>query len=130
MREGRGRPFGCVIARDGAVIGEGVNTMDQDHDPTAHGEVMAIRDACKRLGTIDLSGAVLYTSCEPCPMCASAIYLAGIAKVFYAAAAEDTGGGSGLLRTEIGKPIDARSMPSEQLMGDEGRALLAEWRSA
>jgi len=85
MRSGEGRPFGCVILRNGEVIGEGCNSMDRDNDPTAHGEVEAIRDACRRLKTLDLAGAELYTSCEPCPMCTSVMYLAGISKLYYAA---------------------------------------------
>ena len=130
MRTGEGRPFGCVILRDGKVIGEGWNSMDQDHDPTAHGEVMAIRDACRRLKTLDLSGAELYTSCEPCPMCTSAIYLAGISKLYYAASAEDTklfGNDPGRLRREIGKPLAERDLANQQLLAEEGRALLLDW---
>ncbi len=130
MLSGEGRPFGCVILRDGEVIGEGWNSMDRDHDPTAHGEVVAIRDACRRLETLDLSGAELYTSCEPCPMCTSVMYLAGISKLYYAAAAEDTslfGGNPGALRREVGKPMAERALANEQLMAEEGRALLLEW---
>jgi tRNA(Arg) A34 adenosine deaminase TadA len=130
MLSGEGRPFGCVILKEGEIIGEGWNSMDRDHDPTAHGEVVAIRDACRRLETLDLSGAELYTSCEPCPMCVSVIYLTGIAKLYYAAAAEDTrlfGGDPGRLRREIGKPLAERSMANQQLLAEEGRALLSEW---
>ena len=133
MLAGKGRPFGCVILKDGAVIGEGWNSMDRDHDPTAHGEVVAIRDACRRLETLDLSGAELYTSCEPCPMCTSVIFLAGISKLFYAASAEDTrlfGNDPSRLRREVGKPIGERTLASAQLMEEEGRALLLEWAEA
>jgi len=104
--------------------------MDRDHDPTAHGEVEAIRDACRRLKTLDLSGAELYTSCEPCPMCTSVIYLANISKLYYAASAEDTtlfGNDPSRLRHEVGKPIGERAMASEQVLAEEGRALLLEW---
>lgn len=130
MRSGEGRPFGCVILKDGELIGEGWNSMDRDHDPTAHGEVMAIRDACRRLETLDLSGAELYTSCEPCPMCTSAIYLAGISKLYYAASGEDTrlfGNDPGRLRREVGKPLAERDLANQQLLAEEGRALLLEW---
>ena len=133
MRSGEGRPFGCVILRNGEVIGEGCNSMDRDHDPTAHGEVEAIRDVCRRLETLDLSGAELYTSCEPCPMCTSVMYLAGISKLYYAASAEDPslfGSDPGRLRREVGKPVAERDMASEQVMEDEGRALLLEWASS
>ncbi|MBT3628118.1 MAG: nucleoside deaminase [Rhodospirillaceae bacterium] len=130
MRSGEGRPFGCVILLDGEIIGEGWNSMDRDHDPTAHGEVVAIRDACRRLKTLNLSGAELYTSCEPCPMCTSVIIMAGIAKLYYAASADDTaifGNDPSRLRREVGKPVAERSMASEQLLGEEGRALLMGW---
>jgi guanine deaminase len=130
MRAGEGRPFGCVIVQGGTVVGEGWNTMDQDHDPTAHGEVVAIRDACRRLGTIDLSDCELYTSCEPCPMCTSAIFLAGIAKVYYGASAEDTrlfGNDPSRLRRQVALPIGERAMPSEQLLGEKATAVLIEW---
>jgi guanine deaminase len=130
MHSGEGRPFGCVILKDGEVIGEGWNSMDRDHDPTAHGEVVAIRDACRRLQSLDLSGAELFTSCEPCPMCTSVIYMAGISKLYYAASAEDTslfGGDPGALRREIGKPMAERRIANEQMMAAEGRALLLDW---
>jgi len=79
-------PFGCVIVdRDGKIVGEGHNHVVLDNDPTAHGEVVAIRNACKNLGTFDLSGCILYTSCEPCPMCLNACKWANIAEVYYAA---------------------------------------------
>ena len=88
-------PFGCVIVnKDGKIVGEGHNHVVLDNDPTAHGEVVAIRNACKNLGTFDLSGCILYTSCEPCPMCLNACKWANIAEVYYAADrydAEDIG---------------------------------------
>ena len=84
-----GGPFGAVIARDGRVVGRGYNRVLGDNDPTAHGEVMAIRDACKNLSTHDLSGCVLYTSCRPCPMCLAAARWANIEKIFYAAGSDD-----------------------------------------
>ena len=132
MRAGMGRPFGCVILLDGRIVGEGWNSMDRDHDPTAHGEIMAIRDACRRLKTLDLTGSELYTSCEPCPMCSSAIYIAGISKLYYAASAEDTklyGNDPDRLRREIGKPLVERGLANQQLLKEEGRGLLLEWAS-
>lgn len=78
-----GGPFGAVIARDGKIIATGVNRVTANHDPTAHAEVSAIRAACKELGTFDLSGCEIYTSCEPCPMCLGAIYWAHIDKMYY-----------------------------------------------
>ena len=84
-----GGPFGAVAVRDGKIIGRGHNTVVAGNDPTAHGEVMAIRDACKNVGSFDLSGAALYTTCYPCPMCLGAILWARIEKVYYCAAGAD-----------------------------------------
>lgn len=90
IRAGHGGPFGCVIVRDGKVVGQGHNEVVKRKDPTCHGEVMAIRDACKKLGRYDLSGCELYTTAEPCPMCAGAIMWANIAKVYYGCNIADT----------------------------------------
>ncbi len=90
IRSGHGGPFGCVIVRDGEVIGRGHNEVVKRHDPTCHGEVMAIRNACKNIGSFDLSGCELYTTAEPCPMCAGAIMWANIAKVYYGCNIADT----------------------------------------
>lgn len=86
-----GGPFGAVIARDGEIIAEGSNNVTIDMDPTAHAEVSTIRKACKKLGTFDLSGCVIYTSCEPCPMCFGAIYWAHLEKIYYANDRKDAG---------------------------------------
>ena len=85
-----GGPFGCVIVKDNIIVGEGHNRVLIDHDPTAHGEITAIRNACKNLSTHDLSGCILYTTGEPCPMCLAAIMWAGIDKVYYAKYTEDS----------------------------------------
>lgn len=131
MREGKGHwPFGCLIVKDGEVVGEACNDMGISLDPTAHGEILAIRDACKRLGTMDLSGCELYTSCEPCSLCTSAIFLTNISKVYYGAVLDDCrqyGSDHMALRDYVSKPIDRRATPSERLLGEEGRALLGEW---
>lgn len=89
IKAGHGGPFGCVIAKDGEIIAKGHNRVLVDRDPTAHGEVVAIRKACDALGTIDLSDCTLYTSSEPCPMCMAAICWAKVGKVFYAATMKD-----------------------------------------
>ena len=123
-------PFGCVIVRDGEVVGEGCNDMPITNDPTGHGEIVAIRDACKRLGALDLSGCDLYTSLEPCSLCASAIWLTRIRSVNYAAALEETlmyGADFSRLPKDIGLPIHERSTPSEQVLAREGHILLEEW---
>jgi len=136
-------PFGAVVVRDGAIVGEGLNRSQALLDPTSHGEIEAIRDACKRLGTTDLSGCDLYTSCEPCAMCAATMLQAGIARVFYAG---DTVDGSGLferlgahdakwrrrissaeLREQVGLPTQQRRMPSERLMAAENLAIFEEF---
>lgn len=90
IREGHGGPFGCVIVKDGAVVGRGHNEVLKLNDPTCHGEIMAIRDACRNLGTFDLTGCELYTTAEPCPMCSGAILWANIAKVYYGCSVSDT----------------------------------------
>jgi guanine deaminase len=84
MREGAGGPFGAVIVKDGKIIAEGWNRVTSTNDPTAHAEVTAIRDACKALGTFSLAGCEIYTSCEPCPMCLSAIYWARLDRIYFA----------------------------------------------
>lgn len=89
MRKPAGGPFGAVVVKNGKVVGRGFNHVLSDNDPTAHGEIVAIRDACKKLNTFDLSGCVLYTSCKPCPMCLAATQWANINKVFYAADSKD-----------------------------------------
>lgn len=90
IRAGHGGPFGCVIVRDGKVIGRGHNEVIKQNDPTCHGEMMAIRDACRNIGSHDLSGCELYTTAEPCPMCAGAIMWADISKVWYGCNIADT----------------------------------------
>lgn len=90
IRAGDGGPFGCVIVRDGEVIGRGHNEVIRQHDPTCHGEMMAIRDACRNLGTHDLSGCELYTTAEPCPMCLGAIRWANLRKVYFGCNIADT----------------------------------------
>ena len=90
IRAGHGGPFGCVIVKDGKIVGRGHNEVVKRRDPTCHGEVMAIRDACANLDTYDLSGCELYTTAEPCPMCAAALLWANIGKVYYGCTVEDT----------------------------------------
>ena len=90
INAGHGGPFGCVIVKDGKVVGQGHNEVVKQKDPTCHGEIMAIRNACKNLGTYDLSGCELYTTAEPCPMCRGAILWANIRKVYYGCNINDT----------------------------------------
>jgi len=133
-------PFGAVIVRDGAVVGEGFNHSVAHFDPTSHGEVEAIRDACRNLKTVDLGGCELYTSCEPCALCVAAMRIAGIRKLYYAASLAQSGAAfEGVpvearhpidvdeLRAEAGAPLEARTMPSEQKMDREAVAVLEAW---
>jgi guanine deaminase len=125
-----GGPFAAVIVHDGKIVGEGVNTVTADHDPTAHGEVNAIRAACKALGTFTLAGCELYTSCEPCPMCLAASYWARLDAVFYGASAADAGRAGfddAFLYAEFLKEKTARSMPAIQLLGDEAWGAFEVW---
>lgn len=127
---GRGGPFAAVIVRDGKIVGEGVNTVTATHDPTAHGEVNAIRAATKALGTFTLAGCELYTSCEPCPMCLAAAYWARLDAIYYGASAADAaraGFDDAFLYEELRKSHDARTLSSTQLIGDEAWASFAAW---
>lgn len=112
-KETVGGPFGAVVVKDGKIVGEGSNSVVVNHDPTAHAEVMAIRDACKHLSTHHLDGCELYTSCEPCPLCLSAVYWSGIKKVVYANTrhdADDIGFSDKNLYKELMKPHAEKSI--------------------
>ena len=130
MRSGKGGPFAAVIVRDGRIVGEGVNTVTATNDPTAHGEVNAIRAACRALGTFTLAGCTLYTSCEPCPMCLAAAYWARIEAIFYGSSAADAaraGFDDAFLYEEFRKEQAARALPVSQLLRDEAWASLEAW---
>jgi guanine deaminase len=127
---GRGGPFGAVIVRDGRIVGEGVNTVTASNDPTAHGEVNAIRAAARALGTFILAGCELYTSCEPCPMCLAAAYWARIEAIYYGAGAADAaraGFDDAFLYEELRKDHGARSIPSTQLLAGEAWSSFKAW---
>jgi len=129
-QDGRNGPFGAVVVRNEEVVGKGWNRVVELSDPTAHAEVLAIRDACRRLRTHDLSDCVLYASCEPCPMCLSTIYWARIPRVVYAASAEDAaaaGFDDARIRSEVCKPWPERTMEGTQEMRDEARLVLEAW---
>jgi guanine deaminase len=111
---GKGGPFGCVIAKEGEIVGRGSNMVTSSNDPTAHAEMVAIRDACRNLGEYQLRGCVVYTSCEPCPMCLGAIYWARPERVLYAAtrfAAADAGFDDEFIYREIDLAIEDRQIP-------------------
>lgn len=131
MRAGFGGPFGAVITRNGEVIAVGYNKVTSANDPTAHAEVTAIREACKALDNFDLSGCEIYTSCEPCPMCLSAIYWARLDKIYYANTrqdAADIGFDDEFLYREIPKPIAERSIPTIKVCDAEAASTFDEWR--
>jgi len=133
-------PFGAVVVKDGAVVGEGLNRMWSRFDPTSHGEIEAIRDACRRLSTLDLSGAAVYTSCEPCPMCVATMIASGVGGLYYGA---PLGQSSRILaplaprrrrpftveamRDQVGLPPERRSMPAAQKLDAEATAVLEAW---
>jgi tRNA(Arg) A34 adenosine deaminase TadA len=127
---GAGGPFAALIVRDGQIVGEGVNTVTSTHDPTAHGEVNAIRAASRALGTFTLAGCALYTSCEPCPMCLAAAYWARVDAIYYGASAADAakaGFDDAFLYEEMRKDNAERKLPAVQLLGDEAWSSFAAW---
>lgn len=132
MSKGRGGPFGALITKEGQIIAQSSNQVYQNLDPTAHAEIEAIRAACRQLGTRKLEDCTIYSSCEPCPMCYSALRFAGIDRIVYAASHADAGriAGFGMeeLYAELSKSISERLVPSEQLLREEGWKPFEEWR--
>lgn len=131
VTSGRGGPFGAVIVRDGKAVATGVNLVAATNDPTAHAEVMAIRNACEALGSFQLSGCQIYTSCEPCPMCLAAIYWARCDAIFYGSTAADAaaaGFDDAFLYGEMTRPVGARRIPAVNLLSKEAMASFDAWR--
>ena len=129
VRRGGG-PFGAVIVKDGEVVAEGSNSVTILNDPTAHAEVTAIREACRRLGTFHLEGCTVYTSCEPCPMCLGAIYWAGIKQIFYGNTrkdAADIGFADDFIYEELKRPLEHRRLPIHPLLRDEAQESFRLW---
>jgi tRNA(Arg) A34 adenosine deaminase TadA len=132
MRRNDGGPFGAVVVRKGKIIGRGWNRVTSTNDPTAHAEIMAIRDACKKLKTFRLDDCELYTSCEPCPMCLAAIYWARLKKVFYANTRKDAARiqfDDDLIYREVAEPVSRRKIPMNQLLRPEALKVFAEWKN-
>ncbi|MGA8492952.1 MAG: nucleoside deaminase [Terriglobales bacterium] len=132
VRSGRGGPFGAVITKDGVVVGEATNQVTSTNDPTAHAEVLAIREACKKFGVFDLHGCEIYTSCEPCPMCLGAIYWARIARVYFANDAADAsriGFDDSLIYRELAMSHSQRKIPMIQMMCKQGLVAFREWEN-
>ena len=128
----KGGPFGSVIVKNKKIIAEGSNKVTMNNDPTAHGEIVAIRDACQKLNTFDLSGCDLYSSCEPCPMCLSAIYWSRIENVFYANTridAKDIDFDDSFIYSEINKNLENRKIKMQQLHRDEALEAFKIWEN-
>ena len=133
VTESIGGPFGAAVVRDGELIAASGNKVTSTNDPTAHAEVSAIRLACEKLQTFDLSGSVIYTSCEPCPMCLSAIYWARINHIYYANTkvdADEIGFSDKFIYEEIEKPMSERSIPIVQMLRDEAQQAFKLWNQS
>jgi guanine deaminase len=131
VHSGQGGPFGTVIVKDGRIIAEGVNRVTSRNDPTAHAEVVAIREACARLGTFLLKDCEIYTSCEPCPMCLGAIYWAHLARLYFANVAADAakiGFDDSFIYHEFTQTFPQRRIPMIQLMHEEALAAFRAWQ--
>jgi len=132
VRAGRGGPFAALIAKDGTVIAEGANRVTTTNDPTAHAEIVAIREACRVLKTFQLTGCDLYTTCEPCPMCLGAIYWARPARIYFASTSADAakiGFDDSLIYREICRPIARRRIPMIRLMRKEAGKAFRAWKN-
>ena len=125
-----GGPFGCIIVKNGEIVSEGSNKVTLTNDPTAHGEIVAIRNACKKINNFNLSGCELYSTCEPCPMCLSAIYWARIEKIYYANTREDAKKidfDDSLIYSELQKNINKRKIPMIQMMRADALKAFELW---
>lgn len=128
--DNQGGPFGAVIVKDGKIVATGVNRVTSNNDPTAHAEVMAIREAAQKLNDFNLTGCTIYTSCEPCPMCLSAIYWARIDKIYYGNTktdAKNIGFDDSFIYEEIEKPVDQRAIETHQLLHNEALSGFKKW---
>ncbi len=131
IKETTGGPFGCVVVKDGEIIGRGKNNVTAHNDPTAHAEVVAIRDACKQLGSFQLTGCIIYTSCEPCPMCLGAIYWARPDKVYYANDRQDAaavGFDDEFIYKELQLPITERKISMIHMPSKRAQEVFAQWK--
>jgi guanine deaminase len=130
VAQNEGGPFGCVIVKSGIVIGKGNNKVISTHDPTAHAEVVAIRDACRHLNSYQLEGCTIFTSCEPCPMCLGAIYWARPDRIVYACTKDDAAAinfDDNFIYQEILNPIDQRKIPTHQCGREQGLEVFRLW---
>jgi tRNA(Arg) A34 adenosine deaminase TadA len=130
VRSNRGGPFGAVVVRNGEIIAEGTNLVTTINDPTAHAEVLAIREACAKLNTFELADCEIYASCEPCPMCLGAIYWSRLQRIYYANTRVEAAGigfDDDLIYREIGVHPASRSVPAEQLLSDDPMGAFRAW---
>ena len=130
MNSNEGGPFGAIVVKDDKIIAEGNNAVTSTNDPTAHAEVVAIRNACKKLNSFQLEDCIIYTSCEPCPMCLGAIYWARPKKVFYACDKKDAAEidfDDQFIYTELDRPIGERSIPFVRILKEEGKIVFNKW---
>jgi len=130
VSKNNGGPFGAVVVKDGEIIGRGANEVTSSNDPTAHAEIVAIREAAKNIGSFELQDCEIYTSCEPCPMCLGAIYWSRIGKLYYAATKDDAAKADfddSFIYKEFSLPKDQRSIPSMQLMRDDAVKVFEAW---
>jgi tRNA(Arg) A34 adenosine deaminase TadA len=130
MRRGKGGPFGAIVVKGNKIVGRGSNQVTSGNDPTAHAEIVAIREACKKLKTFELDECELYTSCEPCPMCLSAIYWARLKRVYYANTRKDAARiqfDDDFIYTEVSRPISKRTLKMKPLLRNEALAAFREW---
>ncbi len=133
VREGTGGPFGAVVVRDGDVIAEGSNEVTAGNDPTAHAEIVAIRNACRALAAFQLTGCEIYTSCEPCPMCLGAIYWARPDTVYYGNCRADAaaiGFDDAFIYSEMPVAVELRKIPMRQMLRDEAHDAFRQWSAA
>jgi guanine deaminase len=132
VHSGRGGPFGAVIVKDGAMVAEATNQVTYTNDPTAHAEVLAIRQACEKLKVFDLDGCEIYSSCEPCPMCLGAIYWARLSRIYFANAGADAsriGFDDSLIFRELALPLSQRKIPMIQMMREKASVAFQAWQN-
>ena len=133
VQSGNGGPFGTIIVKNGNIIASGVNKVTQSNDPTAHAEIVAIRNACETLGTFQLVGCEIYCSCEPCPMCLGAIYWARPDRIYFANTREDAADinfDDNFIYNELDVSISQRKLPTTQLLRDEAQMAFTQWRES
>ena len=130
VRSGKGGPFAALVVTEGRILAEGTNVVTSTNDPTAHAEIVAIREACRKLGRFELSNCEVYANCEPCPMCLGAIYWARPARVYFAATSADAakaGFDDSLIYDQMKKSVEARKIPMTQLMRDDALKVFRVW---